>query len=316
MKKRILFGVDDSGFAMEAVAAAGRLIRNSKNLKITLFHGAPDPNVAFLSKVLQLSPESLEEYRKLSIQEEQKVLDRAKELLLESGVGADRVATVLEEKCDDVAEGMLKAGASQGFEALALARWGATTVGRQVMGSVTYRLAQMADNVPLWVIDPRIPFHDVLVTLVGAPVSRRVTDHAVRYFAHLRESRFTFFHVMPPWPPRYGDYTRSLNKKEVQERQEERESLMKAYTAQVETYMDEGKEKLIKAGVPQENVAFKIQAQERGIARDILAELEQGRYGILLIGRKGSGDIGRFGLGSKANKLLHGAHALVIGVVN
>jgi nucleotide-binding universal stress UspA family protein len=63
-------------------------------------------------------------------------------------------------------------------------------------------------------------------------------------------------------------------------------------------------------------VALKIQAQERGIARDILAELEQGRYDILLIGRKGFGDIGRFGLGSKANKLLHGAHALVIGVVN
>jgi nucleotide-binding universal stress UspA family protein len=211
---------------------------------------------------------------------------------------------------------MLKSATSEGFGTLALARWGATTVGRQVMGSVTYRLAQLAENLPLWVMDPRIPFHDVLVTLVGAPISHRVMDHAVQYFAHLRESRFTFFHVIPPLPPRYWEYTPSLNKEEVQARQGEIDSLMKAYTAQVEKVMHEGKEKLIKAGVPTQNVGFKIQALERGIARDILAELEQGRYGILLIGRKGSKDISGFGLGSKANKLLHGARALVICVVN
>jgi nucleotide-binding universal stress UspA family protein len=223
---------------------------------------------------------------------------------------------MLEEKCNDVAEGMLKSAASEGFETLALARWGATTVGRQVMGSVTYRLAQMADNLPLWVIDPRIPSRDILVTLVGAPISHRVMEHAVRYFAHLRESRFTFFHVIPPLPPRYWDYSRNLKREELQEIQEEIDDLMKEYTAQVEEVMHEGKERLIIAGVPTQNVVFKVQAQERGIARDILAELEQGRYGILLMGRKGSKDISGFGLGSKANKLLHSARALVISVVN
>ncbi|MEJ2724665.1 MAG: universal stress protein [Deltaproteobacteria bacterium] len=316
MVQKILFGVDDSNFAIEALAAAGSLVKSSKSLKIILFHGIPDPNISFLSRVLHLSPESLEKYRELSVLEEQRALDRAKELLIASGVGADRIGTLLEEKCNDVAEGMLKSATSEGFETLALARWGATTVGRQVMGSVTYRLAQMADNLPLWIVDPRIPFRDVLVTLVGAPISHRVMDHAVRYFAHLKESRFTFFHVIPPLPPRYWDYSRSLKREELQEIQEEMDDLMKEYTAQVENVMHEGKERLVDAGVPTENVVFKVQAQERGIARDILAELEQGRYGVLLTGRKGSRDISGFGLGSKANKLLHGARALVICLVN
>jgi len=189
-------------------------------------------------------------------------------------------------------------------------------VGRHVMGSVTYRLAQLAENLPLWVIDPRIPSHDVLVTLVGAPISYRVMEHAVRYFAHLEESRFTFFHVMPPLPPQYWEYARNLNKGDVQEREEKIDSLMKEYRTRVDHVMNEGKEKLIKAGIPAQNVIFKVQAQERGIARDILAELERGNYGILLMGRKGSRDISGFGLGSKSNKLLHGAHALVICMVN
>ncbi|MGD9041375.1 MAG: universal stress protein, partial [Desulfobacteraceae bacterium] len=79
---------------------------------------------------------------------------------------------------------------------------------------------------------------------------------------------------------------------------------------------DEGKERLIKAGVPEQNVILKLQTQVRGIARDILEELEEGKHGILVMGRKGFKDIRHFGLGSKANKLLHAAKALVICLVN
>ena len=61
---------------------------------------------------------------------------------------------------------------------------------------------------------------------------------------------------------------------------------------------------------------MKFQAQKEGFARDILAEFEAGNYGILALGRKGFRDINIFGLGSKASKLIHSAHALVICLVN
>ena len=61
---------------------------------------------------------------------------------------------------------------------------------------------------------------------------------------------------------------------------------------------------------------MKFQPQKEGFARDILAELEEGTYGVLLLGRKGFKDISKFGLGSKANKLLHAARAFVTCLVN
>ena len=85
---------------------------------------------------------------------------------------------------------------------------------------------------------------------------------------------------------------------------------------EVEKIANEGKEKLIKVGIPEENITFKVQVQDRGIARDILAELEGGGYGILVLGRKGFKSINQFGLGSKANKLLLTAHALAVCLVN
>ena len=91
---------------------------------------------------------------------------------------------------------------------------------------------------------------------------------------------------------------------------------MEGYVEEVEEIANDGREKLITAGVPEENITIRCQAQERGIARDILAELEGNNYGVLVLGRKGFRGISEFGLGSKANKLLHSAHALALCLVN
>jgi nucleotide-binding universal stress UspA family protein len=317
-QKKVLFGVDDSVFAKQAIAAAGGLLKNSENLKITIFHGAPDPELSLLSKVPRVSPEVVENYKKLWSLEEQRVLERAKEVLTESGFDPDRISTIYDGKCKDPASSMCKVATLEGFETIAVARKGATTLARKVMGSVTYRLATLADDLALWVIDPRILSHDVLVTLVGADISRRVMEYAVRYFAHLTESRFTLFHVIPPVPPQvyissYWDYTPTSNE---QERLEKMAQWMNEYSDEAAKIANEGREKLIRAGIPEQNVVIKFQAQQKGIARDILLELEEGNYGILVLGRKGFKDIDQFGLGSKANKLLHTAHVFSVCLIN
>jgi hypothetical protein len=43
MKKRVVFGVDDSVLNRQAIAGAGGLLRHSADVKITIFHDASDP---------------------------------------------------------------------------------------------------------------------------------------------------------------------------------------------------------------------------------------------------------------------------------
>jgi len=314
----ILFGVDDSVFARQAIAATGSLLKDNQNLKITIFHGAPVLELSMLSRVPHLSGELIENYQKLWSLEQGKVLERAKEVLAESGFDPQRVSTIYEEQCHNPASSLYKLATFEDFETLALARGGAAAMPRDMMGSVTYRLANLTDDRVLWVVDPRFFSRDVLVTFVGADISRRVMEHTVRYFSHLRESRFTLFHVIPPVPPQvyessYWVYGPNLKEKG---RLEDMAMWMKDYAKEVEKIANEGKEKLLRAGVPEQNVLIKLQAQQKGIARDILTELEEGKYGILILGRKGFKDIKQFGLGSKANKLLHTAQAFSIGLVN
>ena len=284
-EKRILFGVDDSEFALQALTAVGGLLKNSKDYGITLFYGATDPNLPFLSKALGLSPEVIEEFEKVCTMEEQKVLERCTDALTDSGFDSHRVEMICEAKCNDPAFHLLQLATKKGYETLALGLRGPARAERKLMGSVAYKLVHMAEDRSLWVIDPRISSRNVLVALVGAPVGRRVVEHVVTHFSHLKDIKFTFFHVTPPLPPQYWDDARILDAKERQEREEQIDQWMEGYADRVKAMAAEGKEKLINSGVPEENVSFKIQAQERGIAHDILAELEGNNYGILVIGR-------------------------------
>jgi nucleotide-binding universal stress UspA family protein len=319
MKKeeKVLFGVDTSQFAMDAVAAAANLFKDNENLKMTIFRGIPEPDLSYPYEA-SLSPEEVEKYLQLWSKEEQKVLRRAREAVIDTGFDPDRVSTFYEEKCKDPVISMINLANKEAFQAIGLARWGARTLAQRVMGRVTYKLVNMAYHLPLWMIDPRIASHDLLVTLVGAEISRRVVDHTIRYFSHLKESRFTLFHVIPPLAPQLhtSSYWEIISDMSGEEQHENMARRMKEYLDKAKSIAQEGKERLVSAGISEENIVVKFQTQKEGIARDILKELEGGNHGILVLGRKGVKDISQFGLGSKANKLLHYARALMVCLVN
>jgi len=78
--------------------------------------------------------------------------------------------------------------------------------------------------------------------------------------------------------------------------------------------LEEAREKLIKAGFSSENITPKTATQEKGVARDILAEAETG-YDMIVLGRRGLSGIQEFVMGSVSNKVLHGAGNIPVVLV-
>jgi len=315
-KLKMLFGIHDLASARQSLATAGVLLKEMQNLALTLFHGAPNPEISTLAKLLRMTPEAVEQYEKTCNLEEKKILDQAKDVLVQSGLEAARVSSICEAKCHDPAAAMLNLANSAGLDPVVLARRKEPLLQRLLMGPVTYRLVQMAEWRSVWLIDPPLASHDVLVTLVGAAISRRVVEHTVKYLSHLKSSRFTFLHIIPPVPPIYWDHTRILDKLERKEREAHKRQWMKEYSELVNEIAQTGKENLLQSGIRNENVTFKILPARRGMAGDILAELENGKYGILVVGRKGSKELEPFRLGSIADKLLHNAQNCLVCLVN
>jgi nucleotide-binding universal stress UspA family protein len=263
-RKKVLFGIDDSVFARQALSAVGGLLKDSEDLRITIFHGGSDPEFFSRLAVSRQAAGDLENYQKSWSLEEEKVLERAKVVLTDSGFNPDRVATIYEERCNDPAGSMYKLSILEDYETLAVARGRTPDLGRGGPGGVTHRLGCLADDRVVWVIDPRVLSHNVLVTLVGAPISRRLVEHTVRYLGHLQGSRFTFLHVIPPVPPQaykssYWVYQRRLSEKHGKETMAR---WNEEYMEEVKKVAHEGKEKLVEAGVPENDVVVKINAEE------------------------------------------------------
>ncbi|MDH3555071.1 MAG: universal stress protein, partial [Deltaproteobacteria bacterium] len=114
-EQKVLFGVDNSQFARDAVAAAGGLLKNNENLKMTIFHGIPEPDLSYLSKA-PLSAEALEKHLQLWSKEEQKLIRRAKDAVIDAGFDPDKVDTFYEEKCKDPVISMINLANKEGFE--------------------------------------------------------------------------------------------------------------------------------------------------------------------------------------------------------
>lgn len=313
--KKVIFGIDGSDFCEQALKKTGDLFKSSEDFEITLFNGVPAPYHLSYAHFDGQFTELVEKYEDFLISESEKILEKSKNMLIQSGFDPAMISTASEKKCQDPAGTLLKLAGSEGMDTLAVGRWGKASISRQLMGSVTYKLARLADNLACWVIDPRVSSQDVLVGLVDAPVSARALDYTVRYFSHLKKSRFTFFHVIPPVPALYWD-SHTIRDTIEPDEQLKLDLTIKEHTDRIKQIAYDAKEKLVQCGVPAQNVSIKIQPQKIGIARDILREFKSNDYGILIIGRKGSKNIKEFSLGSKSNKLLLSGQAFIICLVS
>jgi hypothetical protein len=260
----LLLGVDDSEAARDAVADAALLLGGKPKLRVTIFHSTPDPDRSSLAKLLRLTPEALEECLRLLHLQKLKCLEQARAVMIRAGLAEGKVAMRCESHCADPARDLVRFAAAGGFETIALARSRAPRPERIVMGPVPYRLVHLSGEKTVWVIDAPIASRDVLVTLVGVPVSRRVMKYTLRYFSHLRDSRFTFFHVIPPAPRvDWGDPL-AVGRLGEGEGEAAKAQWMKEYGARVAEIAAEGKAGLLDAGVPEGKGTWPSKSSPRG----------------------------------------------------
>jgi len=79
--------------------------------------------------------------------------------------------------------------------------------------------------------------------------------------------------------------------------------------------LNQARDVLVEAGFEPNRVVLKLEKKKRGVARDLVAEAQNG-YGLVVIGRRGAAGIKEFFLGSITHKTLNLAGDLSILIVN
>ncbi len=317
MEKKILLAVDGSRRGFEAVSIVGGFLKEQRHTGVVLFH--------CVHQLGSLQPDdmctNLYESCKLPIGDQEKVghevLDEALKRLLDAGFPKERVEVRLRTNSMDPAQDIIAEAESRGYETIAVGRRGRGTLDSLLLGSVSGKVAQYGARHTIWIVDT--PVHDtrkVLIAMEGAPESIDLARYVADLAAPISGLEYTFLHLVPPVPPTFWDDGHILGTDEDKDPRARVERWRTEWTAKVEKFMSEGAELLVSRGVPRENVRTWILPTRQGVARDLLAAIEEQRFSVVFMGKKSLHERKPFLMGSHANKMLQTAGGTILCLVD
>ncbi|MEN6437146.1 MAG: universal stress protein [Syntrophobacter sp.] len=315
--KKILVAVDGTQRGLEAVSILGRLLREHEDLQLVLLH--------CVQQVATLLPGELcvelEEQCRFNARDQERVgnlvLGESARRLTDAGFPAGRLELRIRQDSLDPAQDILNYSEKEGIQTIAMGRRGRSPIENLLLGSTTGKVAQYATGKSVWIVDtPVNETRRALVAMDGTAETSKLLSHTADHIAPCAAFSYTLLHLMPPVPPTFWDNGHILDTLEQKGRQSRIETWKSDWRGRVDRFMAEGCALLREKGVGEQNVETAVLPSREGVARDILNEIREHKYHVVVIGKKSFHERKPFLMGSHAAKILHNAQATVLCLVD
>jgi nucleotide-binding universal stress UspA family protein len=150
----------------------------------------------------------------------------------------------------------------------------------------------------------------------GVPESRELSYYTADVIAGCTGFKFTFLHLLPPVPPMFWDDGHILGDSEQKDRLGRIDKWKSDWTERVEKHMAEGRDLLVERGVPELDIETLILPTKEGVARDLLTEIDEHQFHVVVMGKKSFHERKPFLMGSHASKVLQNAKATILCLVD
>jgi len=297
VEKRVLIGIDGSSYALNAVEYAANMFKNDPVFTMSLIYISPPlPPI-----LLENNEEDADftnwqvNYRsrleRKSQEKAKKILDKARQLLLDLGWTENRFETIHFPGRLGPARDLFFYAEHGLFDALVLGRRGVSLWEKLTMGSTADKIIHAEKTVPIWMVGNSFFSPKVLLAIDGSENSIRAVDHAGFILSGIENIEVTIFHVLTMYP--------------LEEIKDLSEKWEKVVTSRILPFMDKAEEMLVKAGVPARNIRKKIKKSHKDVAGEIINYQKQENIGTIVIGRRGLSRLKAFFLGSVSTKVLN-----------
>lgn len=317
MEKRILLAVDGSSRGFEAVSIMGRLLKDQPELDLLLLHCVQQLASLSPGEVCLAVPESC----RIPFTDQEKIgtaiLKEAKSRLIAIGFPENRITTKLSTDSVDPAQDIISEADAENIKTVALGRRGRSQLQTLLLGSVSGKVAQYASDRTAWIIDT--PVHEsfkVLIAMEGASDYQALARYTSEFLAPNPSLQYTFLHIMPPVPPTFWDDGHILGPSEQKDRQGRIDKWRKDWVERVEKFMDESRAMLTGRGVETKNIETLILPAKEGIARDLLNEIDEHKFEMVVMGKKSLHERKPFLMGSHANKVLQNVKGAILCLID
>jgi len=309
--KRLLVAVDSSSHALNAVTYVASHCSRSK-LEVQLLAVLPlGYEEAFwqLGMDAEFMRQMKEKYDRCGVECRRKAeefLERCRGVLVEAGFPERRIGQSVRQWQRGIARDLIDE-ARNGYEAVVVGRRGLGRVESLLLGSVSNKIVQKLEEVPVWVVGGSIQSQKVLLAVDASENSRKAVGYAAPFLAE-SGAEITLCHVVRAFLPTFGpDLIGSSGAVE--------ENLMERLREGIRRMFDSYKDCLGGAGVGPEKISTVCKMESYSRAAEILKTAREGGYGTIVMGRRGISVVREFLMGRVTTKVLNGAEGLAVWVV-
>lgn len=283
MTKRLLVAVDDSDASRRAVHYAGFLAGMVPGLHTTLLHVLPGAIPCAADAAREQDPKAGSRPRHLADARDSAsaaLLRRFREVLEEMGVGIDRIETLSRACTEGVAKTILDYGYETRCDAIVAGRRGLSALKAAFLGSVSSTLFEHSFALPVWIVGSEAPNQRFLVAVDSSECSLRAVEHVAHMFQGQVDLVFHFFHVVPSLAESCGiDFGHEPRRLEREGRRGVRHC--------IDHFCAKATDLFKAADLRPDQIEIEVTERLLNPGKGIVAEIDRGGYGTVVMGRRG-----------------------------
>ena len=155
----------------------------------------------------------------------------------------------------------------------------------------------------------------ILIPLDDSEGAMAAVDYVARTFGRTPDVHITLLHILPGLPAAFWDDGHILNEEERENRQRQIKIWKDKQDKNWREVFKEAQKRLEAGGVSPKEIKTEFIPVEFNVADDILNFAETGRYGTIVVGRRGLTGAKKILLGSISSKIVHYAKNCAVTIV-
>ena len=282
MKRKILLAVDDSIYSKYAIVYAAQMASITSRLNYTLFHVQPSVSQYLLDEA-KTDFKAKAELKSIMQKNHERALlclNNYKEQMVRMGIKEDKIDIIAQPKMLGMARDILEHAQKGLYDAICIGRRGLTRLQATFSGSITKKLLQHSQFIPVWVVDGEVKSKKLMAAIDGSESSLRAVDHLCFMLMDNPEIDITIFHVAA----KFGDYC-EINFNETDAELEK--LVIEGDKKCVQSFYNHALKKFKDSGINENRILIKEVKPRMNIGKAIITELAKGNYGTVVIGRRG-----------------------------
>jgi nucleotide-binding universal stress UspA family protein len=308
-QKKLLIAVDGSAQSHHAVRYVAENFARVK-LEVNLMYVMPtapetfwdlEKDAFFMEKMKGRYAQWKREARRLA----QGFLNNARNVLVRANVREQQVGVLLQERKVGIARDIIEE-AKKGYDAVVVGRKGLSKLEDLFLGSVSSKIVQRVDTIPVWVVGGATLPRKMLIAVDASENSSKAV-HYVGSFAADSEGELTLYHVVRSFGLGFLE--------DFSVRDEDVDAFVEEAESNVQRMFRSYRESLEKTGVASARISTKHILQRQSRAADIIREAKDGKYGTIVMGRRGLSRVDEFLMGRVTNKVLSRAEGFAVWIV-